>query len=31
MAMQGYSFDAPLAYGYCRKSTSEQREESIEA
>lgn len=29
--MQEYAFTAPLAYGYCRKSTNGQREESIEA
>lgn len=29
--MQDYGFAAPLAYGYCRKSTNGQREESIEA
>ena len=31
MAKKNYNYDAPVAYGYCRKSTTEQREESIEA
>ena len=29
--MQSYGFQMPRAFGYCRKSTTGQREESIEA